>query len=778
MSTGQCKYYRSWAPLIVALLATFSAQHFRMSCQWNTLFVYIEWLIAAALVLVMVSWPAWKGRAKIREVHGRWSRVEVLCCVCLVLLPVVVQWVVRAWDAGDAYEIVVLSMVQNAAVAAAIAARDLKSASISLVLSSFLLLFVSFIYPNSSSYVLVALGTVAVLWWLVGNYWQRTQSHQAVRTTLRMPMRAMIVTGTFGLAGVVALAAQLLVPENAWLQVAGWIPFSGGDRWGSVHARDGVGQGDILTGAKDRADTIGPVETNIYLSSQQPSLYDMISRAYGPPSKRHEQRIDIEGYDQTHQHEQMTFAAAAREFSTQRRPRQHRDGESSQPPVAMLFYEGVLPAHLRLQTFDTFDGTTWQQTEQVEPPHLYMQDRQGQPWIGVLPTASNSVPEGVSRSIVTLVNLQTIRLPMPALPSAWHIARVDRLSFFGWTADDVPQMLGRDQVPPLVPVLVETPRTSYYALRFGAAAPRQRESVSQGNSGHDVGAMDQVHRNPNLGNAFERELTSLRKTGLQGMLLIERVETRLRTQFVWDQDGSAPDGDENPVEWFLARGQGPDYLFATAAANLLRELGFETRLVQGFYVDRRHYDAKAKKHVAWADDIHTWVEVQCATGSWIPIEVCPGYELPLRHLSWGERAWLAGRITWEGLLARWYLALTGLLLAGALYRWRVAAVGYVLRCVWPMVQWLPVRTQVLWCSRVLAWRWRLQGERRSEHETWRAWLSRMSGREAELQQSEAVSRWLELWERLSYGHHGHVSADLTRGARDVCRQVIWTAFDG
>ena len=50
-------------------------------------------------------------------------------------------------------------------------------------------------------------------------------------------------------------------------------------------ARSGVGNGDALIAARDHASTFGAVETDLFLDSEKPSLFDVFSEEFGEPRK-------------------------------------------------------------------------------------------------------------------------------------------------------------------------------------------------------------------------------------------------------------------------------------------------------------------------------------------------------------------------------------------------------------------------------------------------------------------------------------------------------------
>ena len=112
----------------------------------------------------------------------------------------------------------------------------------------------------------------------------------------------------------------------------------------------------------------------------------------------------------------------------------------------------------------------------------------------------------------------------------------------------------------------------------------------------------------------------------RGWPQIEAVLTKLRTEYVLDRDAAAPPEHPAPVLWFLTESRrGPDYLFATAAALLLRSLDYPTRVCLGYYAAPDAYDPETAHMPVKASDLHFWPEVLLRDGQWLVVEPTPGY---------------------------------------------------------------------------------------------------------------------------------------------------------
>ena len=88
---------------------------------------------------------------------------------------------------------------------------------------------------------------------------------------------------------VVALAATLTFgPAEAVLVLAGMMPTSGGTLWNDPDARGGVNDGDNEVAASERPESVGFTQSEIYLDTDRPSLYDAFNEMYGEPYKPRE----------------------------------------------------------------------------------------------------------------------------------------------------------------------------------------------------------------------------------------------------------------------------------------------------------------------------------------------------------------------------------------------------------------------------------------------------------------------------------------------------------
>ena len=318
------------------------------------------------------------------------------------------------------------------------------------------MLFVLFSTTQIPVLVVAVLFALIGLWWLMGNHWDRLAHSMAMNSHRVVPVRSAVLALTIVL---LLLAAGL---GAAWSRGAtprlltGFMPTSGGDRWGSVYGRGGVGDGDQLVGAEDHASAFGPVETDLFLSSEQPSLYDTFSDMYGEPYRSQKQRtISLDSATGRESDEKMAQSKqAAREFpAVRQRPTRRGHQLEDRDSDALLFVVGVTPLHLRLETYDHFDGVCWSHALAQSPQRLVtVKSIAGKPWMKTETYDPFGIYVGKHTHAVKVMNLATPRIPAPVTLAAWHIDRVDQRSFFDWTPDDVLQLSAHDRVPELTVV--------------------------------------------------------------------------------------------------------------------------------------------------------------------------------------------------------------------------------------------------------------------------------------------------------------------------------------
>jgi hypothetical protein len=226
---------------------------------------------------------------------------------------------------------------------------------------------------------------------------------------------------------------------------------------------------------------------------------------------------------------------------------------------------------------------------------------------------------------------------------------------------------------------------------------------------------------------------------------VDAIVTNLKEEFTHDPTATVPEDCEDVVEHFLKSKSGPDYLFASTAAMLLRARGFPTRLVTGFYADPEDFEYATGQTIVRKEDLHTWLQVSIDGTHWISVEATPGFMNPIEDLNWLE--WAEIGFWWT---CRWLLnhPLAVLVTLSAL-AWIVWARIWIVELI--LTLWVAVigsmgslRSRTLWLVWLLQWRGKLHGKPRPSYKTLRSWL-----REA-AKDSASVRDFLPYLERMLY----------------------------
>ena len=698
------------------VLAIVAAVAFQVARQWDDdqRWKYVVDLIATVAGAACLFWI---GRRDARNTPQLPPRLAAWLGGFL-LLPAIVELALRQFaGAGDALEIVMLVCLRNAALGTAAFARRPPQARLSSVFSGFLTLFSVSISDGKAVYLPAAIFSAIGLWSLMGAYWDRLQGKLAADSRRQTPARLGVLSSVCGLLAVCAVFAA--GTRHELFALPGFMPTSGGQKESDPYARQGIGDGDMLAAAKDQAMTFGPVDSEQFLESEMPSLYDMLDDRYGEPTvkpRRVQRAVALGGKNSTNRPKNPSESKrSGREFAAARRKSQNRTSQpSATESKALIYVLGEVPVHLALETYDTFDGATWIHGA-VKTPNspLVLKTVGDRPWFEI----SASPREWVlaqERHAVKVVNLRSARYPSPPLLTAVLIDRVNRADLFAWSSDGVLQIEGQESVPQftvihLVNNVLGADAVRTYAFREAATAKN-----------------DDYLQFPEVGSVAEaKKLAELWTRGVSpGWPQVEAIIAGLRSGFVHDEQAVAPPGCADVVGHFLKSRRGPDYLFASTAALLLRSCGYPTRLVTGFYADPKRYDRRAGQTAVLKEDAHTWLEVGVARGTWVPVEPTPGYESPRMVLTWREFAWTLAVSLGRWMRTQWRLIAVAASLALIMVWQRRRLVDITASLTWRTQLLGGPRPALLATVRLLECRARLAGCSRPRNKTLVAWHGR------------------------------------------------------
>ncbi|QDU98849.1 transglutaminase-like domain-containing protein [Lignipirellula cremea] len=704
--------------LLLTFLAASILAVVRIDAAWDATPILIriacEWVAILGLRILV------RRSAEVRQHGAGLATLAVGMAVVLTFLAEAGQRLLLG--GGEPVEILLLTSLQLTSMVLAAFSFLPRLAGCSVLLASFLVLFTASMSTPRAAQVLVCVYGMLGLWWLMGAYWSRLEgSFLSSTVESRIPLRVSVLGATGALLAV--LATVVGATGSSTRVLSGFMPTSGGNQRHDPCARSGVGDGDALVAAREEAFSFGPVESELFLESEMPSLYDLFDDTYGePPNRKREQERSIALAPQKRNASEQRTATTqrgGREFSAvRRRVERPRQEMADRDAPAILYVVGQTPLHLALATYDHFDGRQWEpRVDWQEGTEPWLEELAGKPWIAFRRSHAAAIPGKEQTHAIKVINLKANRIPAPPQLTALHIDKVDRVDFFGWTADGMIEMSDRERIPQLTVVRVRSRGFPLALMRrpdrdFSAELPADQKAR----------LAPYLHPGPSEAHGRLEPLAAAWVKGVpRGWLQVEAIVRTLRSEFVLAPDAMPPADCEDVVEHFLQAGKGPDYLFATTAAMLLRSLGYPTRLTTGFYAKPESYDRQAGQTVVLAEDVHVWPEV-CIDGiHWVVIEPTPGYQPPRESLNGYQRLVLAWQTSQR--LLREHAGLLGVIACcSAIGWWKRVAIA---DCLLTLLCWLAgrgsPRRRALSTLRLLEWRSWLAGRARPREATIARW---------------------------------------------------------
>lgn len=671
-------------------------------------------IIEAAIValLFVLGWaidryslvPRWSADPKMAG-----YRLGRLVGGSAILVPSLSRFIVSSLGGeAAAMEIVMMSTLGVGAIVLVFCSTSSKNAALSVVCSGFLMLFTTSISDTVGAIYLAVVWVLVCLWWMLANHWERLEVHLAQSVRRHRGMRVGMMTLGLAVCGMAALATWGRGPAARLIE-NGVMPTSGGNKWTDPSARSGVGNGDAVVAAKENALSFGAVESEIFLQSHQPSLYDLFDDVIGKPQRVRKSEKAMSLPNQNPKNEktravQSQNADAGFSTSRQSKPKTQKQEERKTP--TMLQWVGPPATHLALQRYNTYDGVDWTDSSDLSGPAprlrgaMIRKEIDERVWY-FRPEPASSLLGPARGEAIKVINLRSPRIAAPAMASGVHIADVDRDDFFGITGDGSLHMPDRSSVPSLTVIRLVTFEIDGDQLRSsGELATRATIANEANNQSSGIVMAGQL----------ARQWTEGATTDWQR---VERVIERLREDFVFDRSISSV--SEDPLADFLKNRRGGDHLFATAAAVMLQQLGFESRLATGFYAPRRTSRWATSQVDVLAEDAHVWCEVKAAEGVWVPLEPTPGYEQPQLYRTLIRRFASA---VWVGLP----YGIGFIVTIGMLWYSRRVWGEWLCRAIWRLSKPINERKRVALLVRLLDWRGRLAGTRRGVGVTPRRWV--------------------------------------------------------
>jgi len=655
----------------------------------------------------------------------------------------------NAWNfQGEPLEIVIVASLQYMTLAMALTTTSTRNRRLTITMGFFLMLFSVVISSQTWVYPVAMLYGVMAIWWLMGDHWEKLQSRFVGQSrSSSLPIRSGVLVATLLLLGSAATLAVMVSPESVGL--TGWLPTSGGKDWSDPSARSGVGDGDMLVAARDQAFSFGPVESDLFIEDQQPTLYDMISELDGlpPKKKKSESAVGIDGSLGKTNHEKLANTeSSSREFSAIRQaPRVDRMKLPDKNSPSLIYYNGPAPQRLAIETYDRFDGVSWKsksssETDSLDNSESMLADtpstiaetklvnRSGKPWISFrTPSASqpsrlgSSSPKLRWASAIKVIRFVSPRVPTPDEFESLHIDRIDRPEFFAWTKDGIVTMVDREQVPALTIVRLDALQRDLHTLRntekfLSVLSMRDVETPNKSNVRRVAGDTETLSK-------MVKEMVSGVPVGWEQ---VEAIETALKQDFVLDSQAVVPDDTSDAVSHFLQVKRGPAYLFATTTAMLVRSLGYDCRLANGFYIPPESFDAASGQYLIGKKQLHWWPQVSIDGKVWISIEPTPGYLAPSENWTFFQRCQWAWTMALRLIRNHPWHCLAALFAIAAGYRMRIQLIDSAMTSIAHGMGLRSLEHQIGWSLWLLDRRAELAGCPRPISKTHRQWFQPMA----------------------------------------------------
>jgi protein-glutamine gamma-glutamyltransferase len=778
---------RTWGTLVLAILGSITILLLRVQGASEPVWLVIE---TFAVILCAIGIRLWLNqRFNGLPESAEFSRIRTGLLVLgggVTLIPWLSKVVQNQFLGGDgeATELVWIGMLQYASLWCAAAAYQSRHEWLSFLISCFLAIFGLATSDREGMIQIVGPFAILAAWWLMARYWNSIEGGFVASENIPLiRMRVAILLGIASTAGLVLWLATTVGREAVSLD--GFMPTSGGRQRADSSARQGVGDGDMLVAARDEAFTFGAVDTDLFLDSEVPSMYDLVSEVYGETSNKKRKMaraISLNQQIKENEREGTESKKNSREFSALRKPRDKTlsfqpESTESRAVVQLI---GRTPAWLRLETFDRFEESTWTQSStldvgkrSMEPELKMIEDK---PWMTIQSFPSELVYPVRERTAIKVIQFESPRILTPSLITHVHIDKIDQTDFFGWMNDGQLMMPHRDFVPRFTIVHQLTQIPALHALRDPGSSLRQlsHTHAAHGVSQDFVSHYLQIDPAEQLGVAEGQRW--LEQAGPQSKSVTDwdrvmGLVKALRSRIELDPTRVPPEDCESVVSFVMKEGRAPDYLIATTAVLMIRDMGIPCRLCRGFLAKPERYSYRSRQTEVLPEDLHTWAEV-FAHGVWIPIEPTGAYPMPHEYRTW--RQW-AIQMAWsirDTVIQHPWRTAAGLGLIAAAIFFRQRLLEFAISLLSALMLWMPVKARIRWMLEALRWRMWLWGEPISNGATVERWLTEQLAIRSRSSQSDAEI-FVQTVQGLAYAPVSIQKRTLSANRRVVSR-VCWS----
>lgn len=703
--------------VILTLLAAYIFTLTEHDDHQHTLWCVFE--IAMQTVLVVVATIYFRMRVSL--LHQSTVLTPMLVMIsCLSLLCEPIQRLL--FGTGHAFEMLVMHSQCNLMLALAVCGFRLTFQRLAVLIAIFTTIFCCTISNAVGLIPLTLLFAVVAIAWLVVSWWE-TVDRRMLQTERRgLPW------GWVSAAALVPLtiiAAGSFGSNSVTTALQGFMPSSGGTGEYDPFSRGGVNDGDALIAGNENIKSFAPLDDAPFLDSEKPSLYDVFNDTFDEPPrkiKKQERAVALSAELLKHIHQTMAEAKqAGREFSLLRSEKKADERRIRDLQTHALFYvAGRTPVHLKTEVYDVFDGIAWAPSTTDAVERMEMRETDGRHWLSVPVYGKGfEIFNGTATHSLKVANLDGNVIPSPAHKVGVSIDLVERADMYTAYENGLVK-LNRESVPAMTPISVVSRCVERERLNDS-----DRISILKRKNARSA---DDIHFALPEGPQIDRIRALAEKVteGTErGWVQISKVEEYLRSTYELDRDATIVDEDTLPLQEFLFETKrGPEYLFASSAAVMLRSLGYSARLIGGFYARPDKYDDRKQHTAVHAEDAHFWCEVSIGSNTWLTIEATPGYELLQPPPGLLQRMWQLVHSLWLVVVANAVLlaATTALLILTYVKRRSLQSLMLTLR--WKLTSRELADRRAIRLASLVDHRLRLAGMERSVGTTLKRWATR------------------------------------------------------
>lgn len=528
-------------------------------------------------------------------------------------------------DSGHPFEMLVMHSQCNLMLALAVCGFRMAFQRLAVMIAVFTTIFCCTISDASGLMPLTLLFVATAITWLVAAWWETVDRRIVSPEQGRIPKTWLATAAALPLLAI--LAASGFGSNKVTTALEGFMPGSGGTGDYDPYSRGGVNDGDALIAGNENIKSFGPLDDAPFVESELPSLYDVFNDQFdAPPMKiKNQQRaIALPPEMMKHIHQKMAEARqAGREFSLLRsEKRGNKDRIHDLKTKALFYIAGRTPLHLRMEVYELYDGMEWAPYDADPVLGLNMTKTEDRHWLNIPQDGKGfEVYSGTATHSIKNANLDGNIVPTPAHPVGVSIDKVDRADMYLVNSTKVVRM-NRDAIPAMTPISFVSRCVDRSLIDDSDRVTIVRRTT--------VRTLNDLTVSLPPGEKME----AIRRLAVQwtsdiprGWQQIVAIESRLREEYVLDREVAAT-SEESPVHEFLFETRtGGEYMFASAAAVMLRSIGYPSRLVSGFYARPDRYDTNKRHTPVMAADAHFWCEVSLGAGMWVTLEPSPGYDI-------------------------------------------------------------------------------------------------------------------------------------------------------